>query len=477
MRREALALLALLALAAIANAGSRSSDDADDDDEIIKASDRNKSKMRAFYAWLRENGVNSSLVRVTKLGRYGRGLQLRRGSVGRAEKLLEVPGKLWITCKKGDPLREALPLVRDPDWWCLALRLLIERANASSFWAPWIAVLPKQTFLPWDIAERDLAFYQSDDVRLLNRESKEELLKVYNHISKHEAVPASAVTHEGLKWAAAMAASRRLPGLGIVPLLDFANHSPREGREVTIKGGRAVMRAGADAVAGDQLFISYGDFDGRKLFLRYGFNIDVSEDHIDFKLPYNNSAVKWIKKWSEAALKAYDIEPEFDDGKTEFGVSDTDVDEQERVSFRMDFWNRQNAALAYFRSLVLTKDEADELKEGKKKITQPRFPSTLWDDLRWLNKKIPEGQRRGHRMAVGFKLLLWRSADLLLPSQDEISESERARAGGSPGGIGLETADGRKLDVPLEELEAMQETFIVPPPASSGPGPEGKDEL
>lgn len=266
----------------------------------------------ALLDWLKRNGAAETLLDIRYLGRLeGHGVfakqQLAKGTV-----TLEIPFSLAMTTESAQrsdlgPVMQKYPQI--PADEVLALHLMHERSKGDeSFFAPFIASLPKQFDLPVFWSEHELNELKGTNVLLLTQMMKKQLQHDFENI--HEAVAEDfpdlfaalpKLTMDDYVWAMSVIWSR---AFGVTkggkyvrvlcPALDMFNH------DVTLRNAlddfvsyndkKDVLthHVAKDVAEGDPLHISYGQYSNAKLLYSYGF---ISRDNtlqaVDFwmKIP------------------------------------------------------------------------------------------------------------------------------------------------------------------------------------------------
>ncbi|KAL1138437.1 hypothetical protein AAG570_008501 [Ranatra chinensis] len=108
---------------------------------------RNDEFIDALTSWMENNGAVIKNMRISEFSNYDYGLKAI-GDIKENDLLVVVPRKLMLTTEmannsilgnliKTDPLLQSMPNVT------LAVFLLIERFNETSFWKPYIFMLPR----------------------------------------------------------------------------------------------------------------------------------------------------------------------------------------------------------------------------------------------------------------------------------------------------------------------------------------------
>ena len=222
----------------------------------------------------------------------GRGV-LARKDIQQGEQILTVPPQCLMT--KAAAVQQLGPrVVTDSmgDYVALAMLLISERAKgASSFWAPYINILPtvEEVGQTWTWNEDDLAMLKGSSVTdssdSLRRKLQRDLEQLTAETITPNGLDPAVFTWEAWEWAFSMLFSRAInlretEELAMVPYADLLNHSPycssyffynsipfSKEREVALYADRNYAK-------NDQVLISYGQKSNAELVLLYGFVVD-----------------------------------------------------------------------------------------------------------------------------------------------------------------------------------------------------------
>ncbi|XP_004956796.1 fructose-bisphosphate aldolase-lysine N-methyltransferase, chloroplastic [Setaria italica] len=247
-----------------------------------------------FRRWLSSHGTGEGKAFPASV-QEGLGLVAAR-DLPRGEVVAEVPKKLWMdadavaasdigrACGGGGGLRP---------WVAVALLLLREVARgADSPWAPYLAILPRQTDSTIFWSEEELLEIQGTQLLSTTMGVKEYVQSEFESveaeiINANKDIFPGAITFDDFLWAFGILRSRVFPELrgdklALIPFADLVNHSPfitSEGSSWEIKGkglfGREAMfslRTPVDVKSGEQIYIQYDlDKSNAELALDYGF--------------------------------------------------------------------------------------------------------------------------------------------------------------------------------------------------------------
>ncbi|KAG7400861.1 hypothetical protein PHYBOEH_004072 [Phytophthora boehmeriae] len=249
----------------------------------------------ALLDWLKTNGVADTLLDIRYLGKLeGHGVFAKQ-DMSRGKVTLEVPFKLAMSIESAEqsdllPVLQKYPQI--PPDEILALHLMHERSKgAESFFAPFIASLPKEFDLPVSWSEAELNELKGTNVLLLTQMMKRQLQNDFENI--HQAVAEDfselfaafpALTMEDYVWAMSVIWSRAF-GVSkggkylhvLCPAMDMFNHDVKLRNPlddfVSYDEEKQAMthHVAEDAVAGNALHISYGQYSNAKLLYSYGF--------------------------------------------------------------------------------------------------------------------------------------------------------------------------------------------------------------
>uniref|UniRef100_A0A804QA95 SET domain-containing protein n=1 Tax=Zea mays TaxID=4577 RepID=A0A804QA95_MAIZE len=253
------------------------------------------SAMEDFRRWLASHGAGDGGKAIPAAVPEGLGLVAAR-DLPRGEVVAEVPKKLWMdadavaasdigrACGGGGGLRP---------WVAVALLLLSEVARgADSPWAPYLAILPRQTDSTIFWSEEELLEIQGTQLLSTTVGVKEYVQSEFDSvqaeiISTNKDLFPGSITFDDFLWAFGMLRSRVFPELrgdklALIPFADLVNHSPNitsEGSSWEIKGkglfGRELMfslRTPVNVKSGQQIYIQYDlDKSNAELALDYGF--------------------------------------------------------------------------------------------------------------------------------------------------------------------------------------------------------------
>ncbi|RLN89786.1 hypothetical protein BBJ28_00010634 [Nothophytophthora sp. Chile5] len=249
----------------------------------------------SLLQWLQTHGAADSLLDIRYLGkREGHGVFAAQ-ALPRDHVTLEVPFKLTMSAESAvqsdlAPVWRKYPEI--PPDELLALHLMHERGKGStSFFAPFIASLPREFDLPVFWSDAELLELKGTNVLLLTQMMRRQLERDFEGI--HEPIAAEfpeifaalpKLTLDDYTWAMSVIWSRAFGATKngkymhvLCPAMDMFNHDVQLQNLlddfVTFDGVKQVVthRVAEDAAKGAALHISYGQYSNAKLLYSYGF--------------------------------------------------------------------------------------------------------------------------------------------------------------------------------------------------------------
>eukprot|EP01102_Stenamoeba_stenopodia_P012704 TRINITY_DN403_c0_g3_i1.p1 TRINITY_DN403_c0_g3~~TRINITY_DN403_c0_g3_i1.p1 ORF type:complete len:560 (-),score=205.26 TRINITY_DN403_c0_g3_i1:110-1738(-) len=283
--------------------------------------EKRKERLEEFFEWLKRNGCDKdelSNVYISKAnGEEGDGVFASR-DVKEGEPIVKIPEKLMMLATKAmneDSLIQKLvakdALLKQMPSLVLAMFLLNERrkGNDSSFWWPYIQILPDAAALSSTVFLMTPNHLES----LSPSPAFEEALNIltttalqYAHVNrlikevKEEAKESVNLYGYGeFMWAMAVVSSRQNPiplnnklvTLSLIPLFDMFNHSTGQITSYFDDKERALeCMSMRDYKKGDQIYIFYGERPNSELLLFSGFVYSNNQcDNIKLRVSLNNS--------------------------------------------------------------------------------------------------------------------------------------------------------------------------------------------
>lgn len=259
----------------------------------------------SFAAWLDSNGIKDRRVSVGAADAAqggGRGLRATT-DLSAGTTVASVPFDLCLTAESASksPVGN---LLQEFDGWSgaaglIAVQLLFEKSQgAKSQWAPWIATLPTAgeagaLDLPMFWPQEELALLKGCSTRPI-QDLATELDEDFEWLSEHVfEVKPELFAFDDLqtewRWAMGVVLSRTffLDGATrLVPFVDFVNHDPTCGQEVSVGAAGMIGLAGKAVKivtdraykAGEEVMVTYGARSGAEYLEEYGFvPADVGE--------------------------------------------------------------------------------------------------------------------------------------------------------------------------------------------------------
>jgi len=245
-----------------------------------------KAQLKAFEAWLRANGAVFK-GDVARFGEFGRGMRvledLQPGDV-----ILDIPESLWMTeasanrTAYGPVLKQLRDGKHIDETQAVALLLLTEKYNSSSFWKPWLDVLPLEFETPLYYPAEDLQELVGTsalDIRDKQVKQIEALQKVVEMVGEQnpDVFPKDLFTQATLAWSLSTVWARSAVGpdfntVALIPLVDMLNHRD-DGllANFTAKSDAVVLLAANNVNLGEQVFLNYGTRTSSQLLATYGF--------------------------------------------------------------------------------------------------------------------------------------------------------------------------------------------------------------
>jgi hypothetical protein len=266
--------------------------------------------IQRFQEWF-EKGYGPGLG--VKLARAGDGMRLgvyATRTFNPGETYLTVPlnmviseDTMFATPTVGPILKKLKESVRAGDFLALGLFLLHQRyvAGESSFWRPYIDLLPVTHDSPAFFTNEQLKLVKGTNIEALTHEHNADVTRQFNEVRKnvlnqHAAVfPPSAVNATTWRWVAGILNSRMIwwdNSPHLVPMLDMINcrqgPPPYERRvhQTTRRGDKAVTHAPWRYAKGEQIFENYGQ-PNPTYFQYHGFVIHPNV-HDCSRVPWHN---------------------------------------------------------------------------------------------------------------------------------------------------------------------------------------------
>eukprot|EP01103_Thecamoeba_quadrilineata_P003169 TRINITY_DN12977_c0_g1_i1.p1 TRINITY_DN12977_c0_g1~~TRINITY_DN12977_c0_g1_i1.p1 ORF type:complete len:421 (+),score=52.70 TRINITY_DN12977_c0_g1_i1:62-1324(+) len=281
-----------------------------------------------FNEWMVQNGFNTnrSKIGISTFDETGRGA-IAIKDIKTNDLVVEVPKKI-IVSRLAAEISDISNVIVDPrvehdNFLALSLFLMYESENRSSFWLPFLKMLPKNFNCPifWTLDElkhvKGSYIYKSTSKKRLNCtrsyfEFIVPLIKSYpqffNSIN---------ATYDKFMWATFLIFSRgywldnddTLPGL--VPLADMINHSvpPNQANYASYKFHESTqtfcIHSNFPFKTGEQVFITYGAKSNYELLIDYGFLMEPAVIEELF-VPFPNEKWKNTLEMYEQKIGLFD---------------------------------------------------------------------------------------------------------------------------------------------------------------------------
>eukprot|EP00741_Cyanophora_paradoxa_P013494 tig00020693_g13030.t1 len=251
-----------------------------------------------FEAWLRDQGVELDGLRLVDFPGFGVGLQTTR-KIEKGDRIGTVPLRLLMTNRTARTSRlgrllEGAPAAAVDDASVMALHVLCEDADPSSFWRAYLDTLPKTFTTPLFFSEEEIDLLQCPRAMPSARKQQRRLKAAYESCRPllEDSFPPSHRTFEKFRWAWSVLFTRAYwlePDLfgsqwGLVPFADALNHCCEKNDSYYDEDEKAyVCLAGSSFAAGKQVFVNYGPYDNWRLLKWYGFVVPGNpSDHVKF---------------------------------------------------------------------------------------------------------------------------------------------------------------------------------------------------
>ncbi|KAL2912058.1 hypothetical protein HK105_208487 [Polyrhizophydium stewartii] len=232
------------------------------------------------------------------------------------------------------PQPEASPAGPPPESMYIRVLLLWLRLQPSERWAPYMRLFPKRFLTPLLASDRELEALDATHVDDAVRAKRRSLEGDYARLAPVWSAMAAAAASEpptledfmwsnGAVWSRAMSAAsaaeaapppqgKTAPAGGwtddlvIVPLIDFANHSPTPNAYWCLTERGMELRLKEPLAEGDEIFISYGDKPNEELLFTHGFIVPGNSNRVVvFKVPVETIAAIGPPVPSEEARLAH----------------------------------------------------------------------------------------------------------------------------------------------------------------------------
>ncbi|CAO3648430.1 unnamed protein product [Mucor fragilis] len=258
-----------------------------------------ETAVESYLNWIKENGGSFKKIEF-KHDTQGVGCVYTTDRVEEDENFATVPFKLCITEKQA---RQALPdLASFSGRIVQTVYLLLQKhLGESSFYWPYINILPKVIKTPLIFDDSDMRYIQNTNLESATRERKAALFLDFEKMVEHlpQEIYKDDITWEDFLWGYSVFSSRAFPYALIdptstdqsevlFPLVDALNHKPNTkitwSRNGDPETGSLSFVAGQAYNTGEEIFNNYGPKSNEELLLGYGFCFEYNEfDHIAIK--------------------------------------------------------------------------------------------------------------------------------------------------------------------------------------------------
>ncbi|KAL3156684.1 hypothetical protein ABBQ38_000961 [Trebouxia sp. C0009 RCD-2024] len=262
--------------------------------QVREPSGEIQKELLDFQGWTLEQGLPKQQVEVRNVPGQGRGLFATEG-IRKGQQLLQIPETLLLTAEKA--ARECCfgSVLTDaglPDWTVLASYLVElwdqhKEGEASSYWAPYIALLPEDTgcILEWTdkevqgLLQGSPLQQKANEIRQAAAASWREVQPALQQAADKGLIKPEAFTQGRYQWAFSILLTRlcRLEGRrgeeALVAWGDMANHRSDVDTFLDWSASRKCVTFQPDRsyAPGEQMYVSYGQKTSGELLLSYGF--------------------------------------------------------------------------------------------------------------------------------------------------------------------------------------------------------------
>ncbi|KAI8363823.1 hypothetical protein EDC96DRAFT_511847 [Choanephora cucurbitarum] len=251
-------------------------------------------KMNAYTSWILDNGGRMNKIEIRNDSEDANNGVYATDRVEDGESFFTIPFKICISERIA---RQALPFCSKYSGHAVsALFLVLEKAKGeTSFYWPYINILPKSIKTAMSFDEKDLTFVKNTNLESVVRERKANLYAEYEGLLNElpETLDKESISWEDFLWSFSVFSSRAFPytlidphtedqsAQVLCPLADALNHKPNTkitwSREGDMDNGSLTFIAGEAHNAGNQIFNNYGPKSNEELLLGYGFCFEHNE--------------------------------------------------------------------------------------------------------------------------------------------------------------------------------------------------------
>lgn len=286
-----------------------------------------------FLKWLKDNGVDHSLIAIEEFPGYGYGLKAT-ADIKKDDLLLSIPRKIIMSVESArnsqmGPLIEEDQILRAMPNVVLVMYLLNESKNPNSFWQPYIKSLPSTYNTTLYFSLEELKLLKGSPVLTDALNHFQSIARQYayfykrfqnNHFASKVPLLRDGFTYDSYRWAVSSVTTRlnQVPSpdgkqmlYALIPLWDMCNH--RNGKLSTdfdVAKNCSECYAMDDFKQDEQIFIFYGSRPNSQLLLHNGFVYpDNLFDCYDLKLGVSRSDPLFSLKTKVLALALIPVIP------------------------------------------------------------------------------------------------------------------------------------------------------------------------
>jgi len=262
------------------------------DDKTVGGQHEQSRIFKIFFKWLLDGGASFPLLYLRFFNGNYRAIFAKR-TVKMDEDVLYVPlcqlmtSEIARASKVGKQIIESRVHLRSRHSF-LAAYVLQEKAKPSSYWKPYIDILPQEyDTIPLFFSSEQLSELEGSMSLDKMRERHQSLRCEYNNLVEN--VPMfSEFSYDSFVWARLVVITRIfgmvIDGVkteGLVPMADMLNHKrPRETKWTYVQNRGGFVITSLNPILKDcEVFDSYGRKCNSRFFVNYGFVPEVNEDN------------------------------------------------------------------------------------------------------------------------------------------------------------------------------------------------------
>lgn len=327
------------------------------DDDTVGGQHEQTRIFKIFFKWLLDGGASFPLLYLRFFNGNYRAIFSKR-TVETDEDVLYVPlcqlmtSEIARASEVGKQIIESHVQLRSRHSF-LAAYLLQEKAKPSSYWKPYIDILPEEyDTVPLFFSSEQLSELEGSMALDKIRDRHQSLRIEYNNLLEN--VPMfSEFTYDSFVWGRLVIITRIFGMVidgnkteGLVPMADMLNHKrPRETKWTYVQGRKGFVITSLNPITRDtEIFDSYGRKCNSRFFVNYGFVPEVNEDNeavirmsLDPEDPAYEDKCVLGNRFELSCTKTFQIPMQYDDPN-----------------------NKVQQAFSYTRFIVASKDEIKE---------------------------------------------------------------------------------------------------------------------